>query len=60
MLVPLTCKADEAYMVGAIRVPVKVGLFKRAVKIKAVCVAVETGFDISLVISTLPSPTYLS
>ena len=57
MLVPLICKADEAFMVGAVRFTVKVGLFNFAFKFKAVCVAVETGFAKSLVLSTLPSPT---
>ena len=57
MLVPLICKADEAFMVGAVRVPVNVGPAKLAFRFKAVCVAVETGFAESLVLSTLPSPT---
>ena len=41
------------------RVPVKVGLLNGAFESNAVCVAVETGFAKSLVLSTLPNPTIL-
>ena len=57
VLVPFTCKAVEALMVGAVSVPVKVGLFEGAFESKAVCVAVDMGLDRSEVSSTLPKPT---
>lgn len=43
--------------VGAVGVPVNSGLAKFAFKLKAVCVAVETGLLASLVLSTLDNPT---
>ena len=37
VLVPLICKADDALIVGAVTVPVNVGLFRFDFKSRAVC-----------------------
>jgi len=42
---------------GVVTVPVNVGEAKFAFKFNAVCWAVETGFAVSAVLSTLPRPT---
>ena len=56
---PFSCIVVVALIVGAINVPVKVGLVKLAFKFSAVCVAVDTGLLASLVLSTLLKPTML-
>ena len=57
MLFPLTCKAPDALMVGALTIPVKVGDARLAFRFRAFCVAVERGLAASLVSSTFPRPT---
>ena len=57
VLVPLICKADDALMVVAVTDPVNVGLFRFDFKSRAVCVAVDIGFNRSVVLSTLPRST---
>jgi len=42
---------------GIVTVPVKVGLARGALRSRAVCWAVETGFAVSAVLSTFPRPT---
>ena len=44
-------------MDGDVRVPVKVGLLNGAFESNAVCVAVDIGFDKSVVLSTLLKAT---
>ena len=44
-------------LVMPLTVPVKVGLATGAFKLRASCVAIETGLLASAVLSTLPSPT---
>jgi hypothetical protein len=43
--------------VGDVTTPVNVGLARFAFRFNAVCVADDTGFNKSLVLSTLPKPT---
>ena len=57
MLFPLTCKALDALMVGALTVPVKVGDARLAFRFRAFCMAAETGLAASLVSSAFPRPT---
>ncbi len=42
---------------GRVTVPVNVGEARFALRSRAVCVAVETGFAVSAVLSTEPKPT---
>ena len=44
-------------MVGAVMVPVNVGLFRFDFKSRAVCVNVDIGFNRSVVLSTSLKPT---
>ena len=53
----LALPLNDPINVGAVTLPVKVGLAKLAFKFKAVCTAVEIGLFASLVLSTLPKPT---
>jgi hypothetical protein len=57
MLVPFTCRAVVALIVGAASVPVNVGLASGANKFNAVWVAVDIGLLASEVLLTLPRPT---
>ena len=56
---PFSCIDVVALIVGAINVPVKVGLAMLAFKFSAVYVAVDFGLLASLVLSTLLNPTML-
>ena len=46
-----------AFKVGQVLLPENVGLFELVFKFNAVCVAVDTGFDRSSVLSPSPHPT---
>jgi len=56
LLLPAVC-VIAMVPVGSVGVPVNVGEARFALRSSAVCWAVETGFAVSAVLSTLPSPT---
>ena len=61
MSMPPTCSDVVALIVGAVAVPVNVGLARGAVRLairfSAACVAVEMGLLVSEVLFTFPRPT---
>ena len=56
-MLAIVVEESDVAAVGTAGVPVKVGDARFALRLSAVCCAVETGLFVSLVLSTLPKPT---